>query len=56
MADRAKTGGRWDGKKIDSVRIDNAVKHFTERYNDMYEAINDFLVAHGTEPIGFIKG
>ena len=22
----------------------------------MYEAINDFLVAHGTEPIGFIKG
>lgn len=56
MADRAKTGGKWDGKKIDSVRIDNAVKHFTERYNDMYEAINDFLVAHGTEPIGFIKG
>lgn len=43
-----------DGK-IDAVKIDNAAKAYTQKYNDFYAAINDFLVAHGYEPIGFIQ-
>ena len=43
-----------DGK-VDAVKIDNAVKAYTKKYNEFYAAINDFLVAHGYEPIGFIQ-
>lgn len=43
-----------DGK-IDAVKIDNAAKAYTQKYNEFYAAINDFLVAHGYEPIGFIQ-
>lgn len=43
-----------DGK-IDTVKIDNAAKAYTQKYNEFYAAINDFLVAHGYEPIGFIQ-
>lgn len=43
-----------DGK-IDTVKIDNAAKVYTQKYNEFYAAINDFLVAHGYEPIGFIQ-
>lgn len=43
-----------DGK-IDTVKIDNAAKVYTKKYNEFYAAINDFLVAHGYEPIGFIQ-
>lgn len=41
--------------KIDTVKIDNAAKAYTQKYNEFYAAINDFLVAHGYEPIGFIQ-
>ena len=41
-------------KKIDVVRVNNAVKAYEQIYAQMYEAINDFLAAHGIEPIGFI--
>ena len=37
------------------MKIDNAAKAYTQKYNDFYAAINDFLVAHGYEPIGFIQ-
>lgn len=43
-----------DGK-IDAVKIDNAVQMYQKKYNEFYAAINDFLVAHGYEPIGFIQ-
>lgn len=43
-----------DGK-VDTVKIDNAAKAYTQKYNEFYAAINDFLVAHGYEPIGFIQ-
>lgn len=46
----------FDGEKIDTVRVNNAAEHFTKQYDMMYEAINEFLVAHGEQPIGFIKG
>lgn len=41
---------------VDNVKIENAVKKYGEMFDDFYDAINDFLVAHGYEPIGFIKG
>lgn len=41
---------------VDAVRIDHAVKKYSELFDQFYEAINDFLVAHGYEPIGYIKG
>lgn len=45
-------------KKItsnDIVRIANMAEWFRAKYAIYYEAINDFLVVHGYEPIGFIK-
>ena len=42
--------------RVDNVKVENAVKKYTDLFNQFYEAINDFLVAHGYEPIGFIKG
>lgn len=41
---------------VDSVKVENAVKKYGEMFDDFYDAINDFLVAHGYEPIGFTKG
>lgn len=42
--------------KVDQVKVENAVKKYGELFDLFYDAINDFLVAHGYEPIGFIKG
>ncbi len=41
--------------KIDPVKVENAAKAFSKKYNEMYDAINDVLVSHGYEEIGFIK-
>ena len=41
--------------KVDEVKMQNAVEVYKGLYNQLYEAINDFLVAHGYEPIGFIQ-
>jgi hypothetical protein len=43
-------------EKADGTIIDNTVKVFDEIYNDFYEMENQFLIAHGYEPIGFIPG
>lgn len=42
--------------QLDSVKINNAVKKFVEQYDLFYDAVNDFLTAHGYGTIGFIKG
>ena len=42
--------------KADTTIIDNAVEKYRELFNQLYDAANDFLVAHGYEPIGFIRG
>ena len=42
--------------QVDSVKVENAAKKYSELFDQFYDAINDFLVAHGYEPIGFIKG
>lgn len=43
-------------KNDDRTKVENAIEKYTELYDKLYAAINDFLVAHGYEPIGFIKG
>lgn len=41
---------------VDAEIIDTAARAFQQKYQDMYTAINQLLVAHGYEEIGFIKG
>ena len=41
---------------VDRAKIENAAEAYTALYDQFYSVINDFLVAHGYEPIGFIKG
>ena len=47
---------RLESGEVDSLKVENAVRAYTERFNYYYDAVNDFLVVHGYEPIGFIKG
>lgn len=42
--------------RVDNVKVENAVAKYKSMFDQFYDAINDFLVAHGYEPIGFIKG
>lgn len=42
--------------KVDAVKVQNAANKYAELFDDLYDAINDFLVVHGYEPIGYIKG
>lgn len=55
-ADWLETKRELDSGEVDRVRVENAAAKYSEIYNEFYAAINDFLVAHGYEPIGFIKG
>ena len=41
---------------LDAVKLQNAVNTYREMFDGYYDAINDFLVVHGYEPIGFVKG
>ena len=43
-------------KDADSTIIEAAAEKYSKIFDEMYDAINDFLVAHGYEPIGYIKG
>lgn len=42
--------------QLDGVKIRNAVEAYSRQYDLFYDAINDFLTAHGYSTIGFIKG
>ena len=48
------TQARLAGQDVE--KINKAADAYTAAYNDFYDAINDFLVNHGYEPIGFVKG
>lgn len=61
--DLARRLARWMGNQellqsgqLDSVKIGNAVDAYSRQYDLFYDAINDFLTAHGYSTIGFIKG
>lgn len=43
-------------KNKDADKITKAAKAYQKAFDDFYAAINDFLVNHGFEPIGFIQG
>lgn len=43
-------------KNMDADKINAAAKAYSDAYSDFYTAINEFLVMHGYEPIGFIQG
>lgn len=45
-----------NNKEVDAVIIDNAADAIGEKYDDYYKIINQFLVAHGHDEIGFIPG
>lgn len=55
-ADWLETKKELDSGEVDRARVENAAAKYSGLYNKFYAAINDFLVAHGYEPIGFIKG
>lgn len=55
-ADWLETKRELDSGEVDRARVENAAAKYSGLYNEFYAAINDFLVAHGYEPIGFIKG
>lgn len=55
-ADWLETKRALDSGSVDKARVENAAKKYSGLYDEFYAAINDFLVAHGYEPIGFIKG
>ena len=41
---------------MDKTIMQNAIAEYKQIYNELYDAINDFLVSHGYEPMGFIRG
>ena len=42
--------------EVDGVKVNHAVETYARQYDRFYDAINDFLTAHGYSTIGFIKG
>ncbi len=50
------TKEQLESGNVDAVKINSAAKTFSEQFDLFYAAINDFLTAHGYEPIGFIRG
>ena len=42
--------------QVDSAKVNRAVEAYSKQYDLFYDAINDFLTAHGYSTIGFIKG
>ena len=55
-ADWLQTQEDLAGTDVDQTKVEHAVEAYRALYDKFYKAINHFLVAHGYEPIGFIKG
>lgn len=47
---------RLTSGEVDGVKVNHAVETYARQYDRFYDAINDFLTAHGYSTIGFIKG
>ena len=55
--------GQWmqaketmESDNVDGAIVEKAAQKYGEQFNKFYDALNDFLVAHGYETIGFIRG
>lgn len=55
-ADWLQTQEDLAGTDVDQTKVEHAVEAYRTLYDKFYKAINHFLVAHGYESIGFIKG
>lgn len=55
-ADWLQTQEDLTGTDVDQTKVEHAVEAYRTLYDKFYKGINHFLVAHGYEPIGFIKG
>ena len=55
-ADWLQTQEDLAGTDVDQTKVEHAVEAYRTLYDKFYKAINHFLVAHGYEPIGFIRG
>lgn len=40
----------------DANKIEEAAEEYKKAYNEFYDLINEFLVSHGYDPIGYVKG
>ena len=48
--------GVKNAEGIDKVKAENAAKVYRKLFDEYFEAVNDFLVSHGMQPIGRIEG
>lgn len=50
------TQARLQGADVDAKKIEEAAAEYKKAYNEFYDMINEFLVSHGYDPIGYVKG
>ena len=50
------TQARLQDEDVDAKKIEEAAAGYKKAYNEFYDLINEFLVSHGYDPIGYVKG
>lgn len=50
------TQARLQDADVDAKKIKEAAAGYKKAYNEFYDLINEFLVSHGYDPIGYVKG
>lgn len=50
------TQARLQDADVDAKKIEEAAEEYKKAYNEFYDLINEFLVSHGYDPIGYVKG
>lgn len=50
------TQERLQDADVDAKKIEEAAAEYKKAYNEFYDLINEFLVSHGYDPIGYVKG
>lgn len=50
------TQARLQDADVDAKKIEEAAVGYKKAYNEFYDLINEFLVSHGYDPIGYVKG
>lgn len=50
------TQARLQDADVNAKKIEEAAAEYKKAYNEFYDLINEFLVSHGYDPIGYVKG
>lgn len=50
------TQARLQDADVDAKKIEEAAAGYKKAYNEFYDLVNEFLVSHGYDPIGYVKG